>query len=64
MPRLDLLVIQEIPPKDRSGWRESVGPEAYNAIRLFMHYFPKTVLDGAGRVTIYVGEGEKHIHDI
>ena len=56
MPRLDLLVIQEIPPKDRGGWRESVGPEAYNAIQLFMHFFPKTVLDGAGKVTIYVGK--------
>jgi|GEM_PF-3064460 hypothetical protein len=54
MSRLDLLVIQEIPPKDRGGWRESVGPEAYNAIQLCMHFFPKTVLDGAGKVTIYI----------
>ena len=55
MSRLDLLVIQEIPPKDRSSWRESVGLEAYNAIQLFMHFFPKTELEFVVTVMFFVG---------
>ena len=31
-----------------------VSKQAYNAIQLFMHFFPKTELDGASRLTICV----------
>lgn len=55
MSRLSLLVIQDIPQQKHSGWRDTVGSEAYNAIQLFMHYFKKTEIDGAGKLTIYLG---------
>lgn len=56
MSRLNLLVIQDVPPRKKDGWKDSVGPEAYNALQLFMHFFKKTEIDGAGKLTIYVGE--------
>ena len=56
MSKLNLLVIQDVPPKKKDGWFNTVGLEAYNALQLFMHFFKKTEIDGAGKLTIYVGE--------
>ena len=56
MSKLNLLVIQDVPPKKKDGWFNTVGLEAYNSLQLFMHFFKKTEIDGAGKLTIYVGE--------
>ena len=41
MSRLNLLVIQDVPPKKKDGWFNTVGLEAYNALQLFMHFWGK-----------------------
>ena len=56
MSGLNMLVIQDVKPKEKGEWRDTVGPEAFNAIWLFMHFFKKTEIDGAGKLTIYVGK--------
>lgn len=54
MSKLDLLVIEGDKGFEKVHGGVRVSAQAYNAIELFMHFFPKTELDGAGRLTIHV----------
>ena len=44
MSRLNMLVIQDVKPKEKGEWRDTVGPEAFNAIWLFMIFLKRLKL--------------------
>lgn len=52
MARLSLLVIQGDKNQENNE-NNAISKQAYNAIELFMHFFPKTEIDGAGKLTIH-----------
>lgn len=55
MARLSQLVIQgDLKTQEKNG-DNVVSKQAYTAIELFMHFFPKTEIDGAGKITIHFG---------
>ena len=53
MARLSLLVIQGDKKNTKEKGDNSISKQAYTAIELFMHFFPKTEIDGAGKITIH-----------